>query len=181
MIIAQQKRQENIAEYVLYIWQLEDIIRAYKFDIDKIESEIIKKFNQPFQVETDIKKWYVDFINAMKSEKITEKGHVTHIKGIVAELQDFSNRLLLEDIGAAYKEHYDKALPHIQALIAKSGNESTDTIEAAFNGMYGLLMLKLSKKEISKETQEGFATISTMLAHLADLFKKYEKDDICFD
>ena len=28
MKIASQKRKENIAEYLLYMWQIEDIIRA---------------------------------------------------------------------------------------------------------------------------------------------------------
>ena len=34
MLIAKQKRQENIAEYVLYMWQLEDMLRACNFDVD---------------------------------------------------------------------------------------------------------------------------------------------------
>ena len=34
MIIARQKRKENIAEYLLYMWQVEDLIRANKFDMD---------------------------------------------------------------------------------------------------------------------------------------------------
>ena len=34
MIIASQKKKENIAEYLLYMWQIEDIIRAYGLDID---------------------------------------------------------------------------------------------------------------------------------------------------
>lgn len=28
MITASQKRKENIAEYLLYMWQIEDLIRA---------------------------------------------------------------------------------------------------------------------------------------------------------
>ena len=28
MDIAQAKRRENIAEYILYLWQLEDLLRA---------------------------------------------------------------------------------------------------------------------------------------------------------
>ena len=31
MDIAQAKRRENIAEYILYLWQLEDLLRALKF------------------------------------------------------------------------------------------------------------------------------------------------------
>ena len=31
MDIAQAKRRENIAEYILYLWQLEDLLRALQF------------------------------------------------------------------------------------------------------------------------------------------------------
>ena len=41
MIIARQKRKENIAEYLLYMWQVEDLIRANKFDMDSINRTVI--------------------------------------------------------------------------------------------------------------------------------------------
>ena len=37
MIIAQQKRRENIAEYLLYLWQVEDLLRACHLDIDTVD------------------------------------------------------------------------------------------------------------------------------------------------
>ena len=40
MIIASKKRKENIAEYILYMWQIEDMIRANDFDISKIRRNI---------------------------------------------------------------------------------------------------------------------------------------------
>ena len=43
MIIAQKKRKENIVEYMLYMWQVEKIIRAKNLDMDKIEKTIISK------------------------------------------------------------------------------------------------------------------------------------------
>ena len=45
MIVASKKRKENIAEYLLYMWQIEDLIRANGLDIDKIRTNIIDKFN----------------------------------------------------------------------------------------------------------------------------------------
>ena len=38
MITASVKKRENIAEYLLYMWQIEDIIRAYGLDPDRIQS-----------------------------------------------------------------------------------------------------------------------------------------------
>ena len=36
MYIAQRKRKENIAEYILYLWQLEDLLRALQFSPEAI-------------------------------------------------------------------------------------------------------------------------------------------------
>ena len=47
MIIASQKKKENIAEYLLYMWQIEDIIRAYGLDIGKIQKHIINSYDLP--------------------------------------------------------------------------------------------------------------------------------------
>lgn len=41
MYIASAKRKENVAEYLLYMWQIEDIIRAYGLDIEKIKEAVI--------------------------------------------------------------------------------------------------------------------------------------------
>ncbi len=43
MYIASHKRKENIAEYLIYMWQIEDIIRANDLDIDKIKNNVIER------------------------------------------------------------------------------------------------------------------------------------------
>ena len=41
MDIAKTKRRENIAEYILYLWQLEDLLRALQFSPEAIFSTLI--------------------------------------------------------------------------------------------------------------------------------------------
>ena len=36
MLIAQKKKKENIAEYILYLFQIEDIVRSFKFNLDDL-------------------------------------------------------------------------------------------------------------------------------------------------
>ena len=45
MVIAQLKRQENIAEYLLYLWQVEDLLRACDLDIDRVEKTVISRYD----------------------------------------------------------------------------------------------------------------------------------------
>ena len=41
MKIAQQLKEKNIAEYLIYMWQVEDLIRANGCDLDRVEQNII--------------------------------------------------------------------------------------------------------------------------------------------
>ena len=41
MDIALAKRRENIAEYILYLWQIEDMLRALQFSPEAIYSQLI--------------------------------------------------------------------------------------------------------------------------------------------
>ena len=44
MLIAQQKRHENIAEYLLYMWQVEDLLRACELDDERIDQLLVARF-----------------------------------------------------------------------------------------------------------------------------------------
>ena len=57
MMVAQQKRKENMVEYLLYMWQVEDLIRANGLDIDKIRETLIKQYDQPATVKAEIVRW----------------------------------------------------------------------------------------------------------------------------
>lgn len=41
MDIAQRLRKENISEYILYLWQLEDLLRALQFSPEAIYSQLV--------------------------------------------------------------------------------------------------------------------------------------------
>ena len=45
MFVAQELRKKSIAAYLLYMWQVEDIIRAYGCQLSRIKREYISKFN----------------------------------------------------------------------------------------------------------------------------------------
>ena len=41
MFTASAKRKENIAEYLLYMWHIEDLIRANGLDMERIKKAVI--------------------------------------------------------------------------------------------------------------------------------------------
>ena len=158
MIIARQKRKENIAEYLLYMWQVEDLIRANKFDMDSINRTVIAHYDQPEEVKKEIAQWYEELI------EIT--------------LTDLHLRLLKSPKEMVYSAAYYKTLPYIVQLRAKSGGEDLPELETCFAAVYGYLLLRMQGKEVSAETLEGIKQISSFLALLAEKYREDMKGEL---
>lgn len=173
MIVARQKRKENIAEYLLYMWQVEDLIRANNFEMDAIRHTIVNQYDQPEEVKEEIVRWYEELIEMMRTEGVMEKGHIQLNKNVIIVLTDLHLRLLKSPKEMVYGAAYYKTLPYIVQLRAKSGGEDLPELETCFNAIYGFLLLKMQGKPVSPETIEGIKQISSFLALLAE---KYRED-----
>ncbi len=67
MTTASIKKRENIAEYLLYMWQIEDHIRAYRLDIDSIQTGIIDRYTSLSDAErSEMRGWYESLIDMMR-------------------------------------------------------------------------------------------------------------------
>lgn len=171
MIIARQKRKENICEYLLYMWQVEDLIRANHFDMDEIRDKVIARYNQPDEVKEEIARWYEELIEMMRSEGVKESGHIQLNKNVFITLTDLHLRLLKSPKEMIYGAAYYKTLPYIVQLRAKSGGNDIPELETCFTAVYGYLMLRMQGKEISAETLDGIKQISSFLALLAEKYR----------
>ena len=79
MLIAEQKKKENIAEYILLMYQIEDIVRSAEFDLDKIMDSFVKpQLSDDSFVEAN-RKWYADLIEQMKAQRLQKAGHLSLI------------------------------------------------------------------------------------------------------
>lgn len=173
MITASQKKKENIAEYLLYMWQIEDLIRANELDIDKIQANIIDKYaGLNDQQRKEMREWYESLIDMMHREGVAKKGHLQLNKNVIIALEDLHRRLMKDPKFAAYSNQFYATLPYIVELRAKSGEEKPGEIESCFNALYGVLMLRLQKKEVTEETLKALQQISKFLALLAVYYKK---------
>lgn len=175
MIIARDIRKNNIAEYVLYMWQIEDIIRANRFDIEKIDDNIIQKFDQPEKNKKEIRSWYEELIKTMTKEGIRKKGHLKFVMEIINELNDLHKRLLNDPDKTKYNQKYKLAQPHIKNIKKKADLLTDNEIEICFNGLYFLLLMRYEKMEITPSTQTAFTSFSKLLANLAAVYKKTEE------
>ena len=74
MIVSEQKKRDNIAEYIIYMYQIEDVIRAYQFNLDHIIDNFVRPQLPDESFINDYKRWYEDLIHKMKSQKIEKVG-----------------------------------------------------------------------------------------------------------
>lgn len=179
MIIAQNKRKENIAEYLLYMWQVEDIMRAYGLDINKIKASIIDRYDVDDDTRKVITDWWEGLIMMMQHEGKKETGHLQINKNVLIRLTDLHNELLQSPKYPEYGAEFYKTLPFIVELRAKTPQEQqVGELETCFNALYGTLMLKLQGKEVSKDTQVAIAQISHFIGTLAAYYKKNEESPL---
>lgn len=173
MYIASQKHKENIAEYLLYMWQIEDVIRANGLDIDKIKTNVIDRFQLDDAQKKEMTEWYESLIDMMRRENVEKNGHLQLNKNVIIQLTDLHLALLKDPRFPEYTAEFYKALPFIVELRAKAGENPAGEIETCFNALYGMLMLRLQSKEISQDTQNAISQISRFIALLT---KDYHLD-----
>ncbi|MBO4244140.1 MAG: DUF4924 family protein [Bacteroidales bacterium] len=178
MIIAQKKKRENIAEYVLYMFQVEDMMRACHNDIDTVKQRIISQYSQPPEVMKDIEYWYENILALMKNEGVEQKGHLREVLNIIDDMYDVHLRLLRSPLHPDYKAAYQDAAPVIGQSIQKTHREGASEVEVCLEMLYMILLLKLQHKELSSDTVFGVQKISRLLALLSAKYKLNEEDKL---
>jgi hypothetical protein len=167
MLIAKAKRNENIAEYILYMWQIEDLLRAMNFDRDSIFRTLVEPLNVSENKKQEILYWYLGIIDLLKEEKKEEVGHNYHSLHVIRELNDLHLSLLEND--AKYSSLFASAKDDIKLFSEKSAKKTSD-IEIAFDALYAKLLLKMKHEQISNETSAAFDRITSMIAYLSAKF-----------
>ena len=178
MYISQKLQKENIAEYLLYMWQVEDLIRANGLDIDKLQESYLNRFKLEGKEADAQREWYENLIEMMRSEGVQEKGHLQINKSVITMLNDLHNELLKSPKHPYYSAAYYKALPYIVELRNRSNTRDECEIENCFDAMYGLMMLRLQGKPVSEDTKKAMEDISRVLAMLAEYYKRDKKGEV---
>lgn len=171
MIVANQKRKENIAEYLLYMWQVEDLIRANHFDLEAIRKQVVERYDQPAEVKEEIARWYEELIQMMLTEGVKEEGHIQLNKNVIITLTDLHLRLLRSPKEMIYGAAYYKTLPYIVELRSKSGQTNIPELETCFSAIYGYILLKMQQKPVSDQTMVAIKQISSFLGILSEKYR----------
>lgn len=170
MFIAHQLKHKNIAEYLLYMWQVEDIVRALDADIDKIERVFITPMHltpEQHQQEVD---WYDSIIDMMRREETLIQGHIQLIQNTMLDLEETHQSLLDDTDHPAYRAAYYSLVPSLVVLRSKSLHPGQTDLEMCFVFLYGIMNLRRQGKEISAETTAMQKQVSGLIAQLSQYY-----------
>ncbi len=171
------KKRDNIAEYLLYMWQTEDLLRACELDIDKVQQSIINSAYQTTEERDAARDRYEGLIIMMKSEGLQKEGHLQINKNVIIELTDLHLLLLKDPRESEYIALYYNTLPHIVALRARGANKQVPELETCFTALYGYMLLKLQQREISADTQAAVTQITALLRLLSLKYKTMDEEE----
>ena len=162
--IARQLKEKNIAEYLIYMWQEEDLIRANHGELEEIEANVIARY--PEDQRPALREWYGNLITMMN---------------IIIKLTELHNALTSSPKFPFYSAAYFKALPFIVELRNKNGKKEEPELETCFEALYGLFLLRLQKKPVSEGTMKAVEAISSFLSMLANYYDKDLKGELKLD
>ena len=179
MYISQELRKKSIAEYLLYMWQVEDIIRAYDCSLTRLRREYIAQFDYTDEQKEEMTDWYGDLVRMMNQEGRRERGHLQINQVVMQQLTELNAELLESAKFPFYTSEYYTVLPYIVELRHKGG-EANDTpeIETCFNALYGTMLLRLQKKEITPDTEHAVKEITTFIGMLSDYYQKDKQGEL---
>ena len=147
-----KSKKDNIAEYILYLWQMEDYLRAFPQHADATQE--LRDLNE-----------------MMHREGIVEGGHLALANNALSELEDLHAQILNED--AMYRAAIIRLQPSLNLLKAKTDRPTMSDIEACLLLLYQIMMLRLQKKEITPET----ASVQTQATQVLTFLSKTYHDD----
>ncbi len=146
-----KSKKDNIAEYILYLWQMEDYLRA---------------FPQNAEATPELH----DLHEMMHREGIVEGGHLALANNALSEVEELHAQLLDED--ALYRAAMIRLRPALNLLKAKTDRPTMSDIEACFVLLYQIMMLRLQKKEITSETADVQQRATQVLTFLSKTYKE---------
>lgn len=176
MTIADNKRQENIIEFLLYVWQMEDLVRATGFNQEIIGSILSSQFEGDQLISEG--QWFTELARQMKSQKLEKVGHVGEVHELMTELVFLHNSLLNVFQDKDYIRAFENAKPDLAVFVERSNQKYGSEIEPGLVALYGLLTLRLKQVEVSQGTEESMEKFKKMFAYLADRYKKMKNGEL---
>lgn len=178
MLIAQQKRKQNIAEYILYLWQLEDLLRALQFSPEAIYSQLVAPTGADEEQKQTIFLWYMDIVGLLRKEGKEQSGHLDHTLHLIADMHNLNLQLLSLPVGERYRTLAAQLAPELPRLRTIIGKEEMSDTELCFRALYAAMLYRIRGKGGEHAIEDTIAVVSPVIAELASMYGKVERGEI---
>lgn len=177
MIVAQQKRRESIVEYLLYMWQVEDLIRANQLDMKRIEATIVDRYQVDAEQRQAIYDWWDNLVAMMQSEHKEQSGHLQVVRGLMNDVYNYHLYLLTQPTELPYQNAFQTAWPDLSVLMTKiPDGDKLHHVELALTAMYDYFLLKLQGRLVLADTTNAVMRISRFMAMLSTKYLAAERE-----
>ena len=178
MLIALQKRRENIAEYILYLWQIEDLLRALQFSPEAIYSTLVARVEgADEQQKENIFNWYMQIVELLRKEGKEAKGHIDHTLHLVADLHNLHLQLMKLPVGEHYRVTHARLAAELPRLRTILDNDDISDTELCFRALYAAMLYRI-KGGGERAIEDTLAVISPAIGELAAMHGKVERGEI---
>lgn len=177
MDIAQRLRKQNISEYILYLWQIEDLLRAMQMSPEAIYSQLVAPRTDSEQTKQTIFLWYMDIAGLLRQEGKEESGHLEHTLHLIADMQELHRQLMQVPAGQEYRRKVSQLAPYLPELRTKLGREDISDIELCFRALYAAMLYKI-KGEKPQLTQQVVEYVSPVIGELTRIYHGVERGEI---
>lgn len=167
MFIAQKLRKQSTSAYLIYMYQVEDLVRAYALDAERIAAEYLPRFDYDADQLRQATEWYAALCRMMREEGKQQGGHLQVVQNTLDLLEDRHRELLAGSDKHLYNAAYYKALPFIVELRSQGNNRDKSEMENCIDALYGATLLGMQGKELSAGTKAALGPI-TQLVQLAE-------------
>jgi hypothetical protein len=169
--IAEKKKSHNIGEYLIYMYQMEDLIRSFQGNMEEIRKYVIAHYPVSEEEKEKITSWFEEILHQMKHEGILEKGHLQELSQLVEQLLKLHYRLLKTE--KSYFETYHLSKPYILTSNLETTEENPyNEIQICLNGVYGLLLCRLLGKKVSDEQIKAAQAFGEVLSFLNLVYQR---------
>jgi hypothetical protein len=172
MLIAQKKKSENIAEYILYMYNVEDILRMFLFNIPEMMEKYVKPQLPDISFLNQYESWYDGIAYELQQTGKEKKGHISELQEATMELVYLHQTLLTVVNDEKYKKLSEATAMYLEEFRKKAGMLTNHEVEIILHAMNMKLQLKIRGKEISQETEEAFDCMRIQLAYLSREFHR---------
>ena len=167
MLTADKKKKENISEYIIHMYQTEDLLRVYNFNMKDIQKYVISHIKEGDTQE--IYNWYKEIAQQMKAEGIEERGHLKSTQEVVGQLTKLHEQLLKAD--QQYRQLYSKTAVYIHKSIEQSNGAVKEPVQACLNGIYGYLLLRMDGQKVDESLMPAVNAFGDLLSYLSYRWK----------